>query len=92
MAMKNTVRTVVQTINPAGQVIRQEIFPGRPFLMQKDFTIAKRVIKLAAKAHGKIPRRTVKQSDTSKINEAIKDKVLRTVVQDPTKQIIQTSS
>jgi len=77
---KNRVQTTIQTINPQGQVIRQQVVQGRPFLMQKDFTIAKRVIKLAAQAAARIPKKRVQEGIGAQITRAVKQKVLSNVV------------
>ncbi len=77
---KNRVQTVIQTINPAGKVIKTVTQAGRPFLMQKDFTIAKRVIKLAAAAAARIPRKRVQEGIGAQITRAVKQKVLSTIV------------
>ncbi len=77
--MKNMVITRIQTINPAGQVIKEVIRRGRPFLMATDFNTAKKVFKLATKAHAKLPRRSQKQSLASQITEAVKRAALEQV-------------
>ena len=81
---KNFVETVVQTFAPDGTIIREKVFAGAPFLMKKDLVIAKRVFKLASKLHGKLPRRTMKQSEMSKLNEAILDKAKSNLLTGPT--------
>lgn len=80
VAGKNRVMTTIQTINPQGQVIKSVTRMGRPFLMQKDFTIAKRVIKLAAQAAARIPKKRVIEGIGAQITRAVKQKVLQTVV------------
>jgi len=77
---KNRVMTTIQTINPAGQVIKSVTRQGRPFLMQKDFTIAKKVIKLAAQAAARIPKKRVVEGIGAQITRAVKQKVLSTVI------------
>jgi len=77
--MKNVVITRIQTINPAGQIVKEVVKMGAPFLMSKDFNIAKKVFKLSAKAAARMPRRTVKQSAASKIEDAVKAAVLAQV-------------
>jgi len=77
--MKNRVITRVQTLNPQDQVIREKILEGAPFLMQKDFQVARRVIKASAMAARRIPKKSVKQSVASVLNDAIKQRALQEV-------------
>ncbi len=77
--MKNIVITRIQTIDPAGNMVKEEIKRGAPFLMARDFMIAKKVFKATARAAARIPRRTVKQSKAAQIEEAIKQQVLAQV-------------
>jgi len=79
---KNRVRTIIQTISPAGKVIRQSIEKGRPFLMNRDIVIAKRVFRTVAKVSGRLPKRTVKQSAASMLKDAAIDKAMRDVLTD----------
>lgn len=75
--LKNVVMTTVRTIAPNGTVVRTETMKGRPFLMKKDIIAAKRVFKLSSKLHAKLPKRTLKQSEMAKLNEAILDETKR---------------
>jgi len=54
MGMKNVTQTIVQTLNPAGQLIRQVILRGRPFLMRRDFVNLKRTMKLIRQANARL--------------------------------------
>lgn len=64
-------RTLVQTLDLAsGRIIRTRVLPGTPFLMNADVQAAKRVFKLSSKLHGKMPRRTVKESEVTKLKNA----------------------
>lgn len=74
--MKNISITTVQTINPAGQIVKQVVLAGKPFLMRKDFVTAKRVIKAIRKAGTKIPKVSVPQSKTKQLTDAVMDKAL----------------
>ncbi len=76
---KNLVITRIQTLNPAGQIIKEVVKRGRPFLMASDFNTAKKVFKLATKAHGKLPRRSVKQSLSKQITDAVQRAALEQV-------------
>jgi len=46
VGMKNRIQTVVQTLSPAGLVLKEKILSGAPFLMRKDFVALKRTMKL----------------------------------------------
>jgi len=67
--------TIVQSIdNNTGAVLREEVMPGSPFLMNKDFETAKRVFKMISAANTKLPRKVVKQSEITVLkNEVVKD-------------------
>ncbi len=77
--MKNRVITRVQTLNPANEVIREKVLMGAPFLMQKDFQIARRVIKLSKQAAARVPKKVIKQTVGAMLNEAIKSRALAEV-------------
>jgi len=54
-------RTVIQRISIAtGQVISQELKPGKPWLMASEVAALKRVSGAVNRAHGKIPRKPSK--------------------------------
>jgi len=77
--MKNRVITIVQTLAPDNSVIRQKILEGAPFLMQKDFQIARRVIKLSAKAAARIPKKRIAQTVAAQLKDAIERGALTAV-------------
>jgi len=64
--MKNFVRTIVQTIDPSGKVVRQETLDGAPWLMRKDFVVMKRVLRTLESGEKKVPRRTSKSPKKDK--------------------------
>lgn len=82
MAGKNRVITTVTTLNPAGQIVKQKQLAGRPFLMNKDLVIAKRVFRTIAKASGKMPRKVVKEGTVTQLKNAVVDKALQNVITD----------
>jgi len=61
--MKNKIMTVVQTINPAGVVIRTKVLDGAPFLMRKDFVALKRTQKLIRMAARRLGGRKLSKRD-----------------------------
>jgi len=70
-------RTIVQTVNREdGAVIRQEVRRGAPFLMRRDVIVAKRVFRMASKLHGKLPRRTVRQSRVKALTDRVVESAL----------------
>lgn len=80
MGGKNRVVTTVSTVNPAGQIIKQVNLAGRPFLMNKDLVIAKRVFRTIQKASTRLPRKTVKESPTKQLTAAVTEKALSNVL------------
>ncbi len=75
--MKNVVTTTIMTTAPDGTVLKTVTKKGRPFLMKSDIVAAKRVFKLSSKLHSKLPKRTLKQSEMSKLNEAALEETRR---------------
>jgi hypothetical protein len=72
-------RTRVESLDQFGQVLRTVVFDGAPFLMNKDVVAAKRVFRLASKLHGKLPRRTVKESKVAQLKDAAVETALRQI-------------
>jgi len=78
-------QTVVQTIDLAsGRVVRQEVFSGAPFLMQKAVRELRSTTKKLSRAHAKIPRKTRMQSKNSMLVNAVLDRALSQVASCPT--------
>lgn len=73
-------QTLVQTLNAQNQVIRTQILPGSPFLMNKDIVAAKRVFRLSSKLSGKLPRKTVKESKITQLKDAAVDSALKQII------------
>ena len=68
---KEATRTIVQTVNLlTGKIVRFKILPGSPHLMNSEVSAAKRVFKISSKLHARMPRRTVKESQTKKLTDA----------------------
>ena len=69
--------TMVTTVNRlTGQIVKQRVFVGSPFIMNKEVAHLKSVIKKIGRADRKIPRRTSAMSLNAQINAAIKDSIL----------------
>jgi len=54
--MKNITRTIVMTIAPNGTTVRQVVLKGSPYLMNSDFVILKRTLRLIGEADERVPR------------------------------------
>jgi len=81
---RETTITTVQTIdNATGEVIRQRQLRGSPFLMNSDIAVAKRVFRTANKLHGRLPKRTVRQSQAAMFKDAVMQKAMDTVICPP---------
>lgn len=75
-------QTTVQTINLAtGLVVRSEVLPGSPFLMNSEVRSLRRVAKKVGRAHAKLPRRTVQKSAMKELTDAAVAEALRKVQQ-----------
>lgn len=67
-----TVRTTVVTTTNllTGEIVRVVELDGAPFLMNKDVQKLRQTAKKLTRAHGKLPRRTVKESLTKQLTDA----------------------
>lgn len=75
-------QTIVQTINlETGALIRQLVFDGAPFLMNSDVRKLRSISRKVSKAHGKLPRRVVKESAMKQLTNAVVDDAIRKVGQ-----------
>ncbi|MFQ5937757.1 MAG: hypothetical protein ACE5LB_15240 [Acidiferrobacterales bacterium] len=73
-------RTLVQTVDRrTGQVVRTEVLRGRPYLMQRDVQIAKRVFRQSRALEGRLPKKRVRQSRRSMLHQAVEERVLQSV-------------
>lgn len=64
-------QTIVQSLDAMGNVVKQKTLEGSPFLMNKDILAAKRVFKLSGKLAARLPKKTVKQSLTSRLKDEL---------------------
>jgi len=73
-------QTIVQTVDLAsGAVVRSEVLPGAPFLMNSEVRSLRRVAKKVGRAHAKLPRRTVQKSAMKELTDAAVAEALRNV-------------
>jgi len=74
-------RTIVQTIdNASGDVIKEDIRRGAPFLMKHEIQVAKRVFKTVNKLANRLPKKMQKQSTTSALKDQLVDASLTTAI------------
>jgi len=77
------VETIVQTTDlETGQVVRVQVFPGRPFLMNSDVRKLRQTAKKLGKANARLPRRTVGKSAQRELIDAVTQTALRKVLTD----------
>jgi len=80
-------RTVVQTMDlVTGQIVREQVFPGSPFMMNSDRRAAKRVFRQSQALQKSLPRKTVRESKTTQFKNAAMESAMR-IVSCPPKQI-----
>jgi len=68
---KVATRTIVQTMDlMTGKIIRQREMPGSPFMMNSEVRAAKKVFRQSRNLNNKLPRRTVKESASTRLKNA----------------------
>jgi len=73
-------RTVVQTMDTlTGKIVKSKTMPGSPYLMNSEVAGLRKVVKKSANLSKRIPRKTVKQSLSSQLTEAVKMKAMQNV-------------
>jgi len=83
---RQATRTIVETMDLAtGKIIRRKVMAGSPHLMNKDVSAAKKVFRVSAKLHGRMPRRTVKESKSKQLVEAATQAAISAVTCPPKK-------
>jgi len=74
-------QTVVQTLLVAtGEVVRQEVFAGAPFMMNKDVSRAKMIEKRVRGLARKFGTKTRKESKSKQLTDAVTDRALQNVI------------
>jgi len=77
-------QTIVETIRLAdGAVVRQEVFAGAPFLMQKAVRELRATTKKLTRANARIPRKTREKSKNAQLLDAVLDRALSNVAACP---------
>jgi len=73
-------RTIVETMDTtSGKIVKRKTLPGSPYLMNSEVAGLRKVVKKSNNLQKRIPRRTVKQSTTSKLTEAVQMKAIQNV-------------
>jgi len=73
-------RTIVETMDTtSGKIVKRKTLPGSPYLMNTEVAGLRKVVKKSNNLQKRIPRRTVKQSTTSKLTEAVQMKAIQNV-------------
>lgn len=72
-----STRTIVETMDLAsGQIISRRILPGSPHMMNSDIKAAKKVFRQSAALQKRMPRKTVRESDATKLKNALVSKAM----------------
>jgi len=65
-------QTIVQTFDRmTGQVVRTEVLKGAPFLMRREVTALKRVVRLVRQANARIPKITREKSKLAQLKDRL---------------------
>jgi len=70
-------QTIVQTIDANGKVVKQKISKGGVAVFQADVTAANRVARQIRRLDKRMPKKIVKQSETARLTEEVKNAALR---------------
>jgi len=74
-------QTIVQTLLVAtGEVVRQEVFAGAPFMMNKDVSRAKMIERKSRSLARKFGSKTRKESKSKQLTDAVTDRALQNVI------------
>jgi len=70
-------QTLVQTLDKDGKVVKQTVTKGGVAVFQQDVTAANRVARQLRRLDKRMPKKLVRQSETARLNEEVKQAVLR---------------
>lgn len=70
-------RTIVETISPGGLVVKRKVTKGGVAVFQQDVTAANRVARQLRRLEKRMPRKIVKQTETARLTEEVKNAALR---------------
>jgi len=75
---RQSTRTIIQTIDTAtGQITRQKVKEGTPYLMNKEISTLRKVTNAVRRADRRIPRKTVKESRVKSLTREITENALQ---------------
>lgn len=81
---KTANRTLVQTLDlTTNRIVRTTVHPGTPYMMNSDIQAAKKVFRQSRQLHARMPRRTVKESQVTKLKDAAIEQAMRNVTCPP---------
>lgn len=72
----STFTIVLSVDNATGTVLRQEVRRGRPHIMNRDISTAKRVFRAATKLGARLPKKRVQPSKTKMLMDQVVDNAL----------------
>lgn len=70
-------RTIVQTIDAKGNIVKSKITKGGVAVFQADVTAANRVARQVRKLDKRMPRKLVKQSEIARLKDEVTEQALR---------------
>jgi len=70
-------RTIVQTVDAMGKVVKQKVTKGGVAVFQADVTAANRVARQVRKLDKRMPRKLVKQSEIARLKDEVTEAALR---------------
>jgi len=70
-------RTIVQTLNAAGEVVKSKTTKGGVAVFQQDVTAANRVARQLRRLDKRMPRKIIKQSETARLTQEVTNAALR---------------
>jgi len=70
-------RTIVETIDANGKVVKRKVTKGGVAVFQADVTAANRVARQVRKLDKRMPRKLVKQSEIARLKDEVTEQALR---------------
>jgi len=70
-------RTIVQTIDPAGRILKSKVHKGGVAVFQADVTAANRVARQVRKLDKRLPRKLVKETELTRLKNEVAAQALR---------------
>jgi len=70
-------RTIVQTLDAAGNIVKSKTTKGGVAVFQQDVTAANRVARQLRRLDKRMPRKIIKQSETARLTQEVTNAALR---------------